>query len=238
MAEKRIIRLSQNPAGFGEQTDELTQDMFDSALPTQHSHSYYEDEVLGISIGVWDTTDMIEIAAPYACEEFMTLIEGAVEIKNNKTGKVETIMAGESFVIPQNYDCQWHQQGYLKKFYVIYEPQHAPEKAACENVVYIDEKDALPWQTTSDGHRKKVLYQNQQKTFTAGVWQGKAFSTKAITFPYNEFIHITSGSLMCTDKEGVEHTFNVGDALFIPQGTQCAWQVDKMVTLSFAQISC
>lgn len=232
----KIIKLSQNPEGFGTVADELDAAMFESTLPTQHSHNYYEDEALGLYIGVWDTTDMIETAAPYACDEFMFIIEGAVEIKNSKTDKIETIMAGESFVIPQGYDCQWHQQGYLRKFYVIYEPQETPKKPVTENVVYISENSSVPWQKTSDGHRKKLLYKNNDQGFTAGVWQSNAFTTGLIDFLYHEFIFINNGSLICTDEMGVAHHFKTGDALFIPQGTRCAWQIEDKVSIHFTQI--
>jgi len=236
MSEMKIIKLSQNPEGFGEMADELEECMFESILPKQHTHSYFEDEALGLYIGVWDTTDMVETAAPYACDEFMTIIEGAVEIKNNNTGKIETIMAGESFVIPQGYDCQWHQQGYLRKFYVIYEPQETPDSPVIENVIYISESSCIPWQKTSDGHHKKVLYQNNDQGFTAGVWQSNALTTGLIDFPYHEFIFINSGSLICTDEAGVAHHFKTGDALFIPQGTRCAWQIEDKVSIYFTQI--
>ncbi|NQY89858.1 MAG: DUF861 domain-containing protein [Colwellia sp.] len=236
MSEKNIIKLSQNPKGFGEVADELEESMFESVLPKQHTHSYFEDEALGLYIGVWDSTDMTETAAPYACDEFMFIIEGAAKIKNNKTGNIETIMAGESFVISQGYDCQWHQKGYLRKFYVIYQPQEIPEKPVTEHVVYITENSDIPWQETSDGHRKKMLYQNNNQGFTSGVWQSKAFTTGLINFPYHEFIYINNGSLICTDEMGIAHHFNGGDALFIPQGTRCAWQVKDQVSIHFTQI--
>lgn len=236
MSELKVIKLTQNPKGFGEVEDELEVDMFESALPKQHTHSYYEDEALGLYIGVWDTTDMVETAAPYACDEFMSIIEGAVEIKNNKTGQVETITAGQSFVIPQEYDCQWHQNGYLRKYYVIFEPQEPAKKPVTDQVIYIDEHHEAPWKSTSDGHNKKVLYQNHNQTFTSGVWQSKGFDTELISFPYNEFFSVKQGSLVCTDAEGVKHKINAGEALFIPQGARCSWQAKEKITLHFAQI--
>ncbi len=254
MSEKKIIKLSQNPFSVGDVDVDVDVDVsdvsdvsdvdaatFESSLPAQHGHCYYADEALGLYIGVCDTTDIVKIAAPHAYDEFMTIIEGAVAIKNNNTGKVETIMAGESFVIPYGYDCQWHQQGYylnpaLRKFYVIYEPQEPPEKPVTENVIYINENSDIPWQATSDGHKKKVLYQNHNQSFTCGVWQGNAFTTDTIAFPYNEFITIKQGSLICTDENNIKHQFNAGDALFIPQGTRCAWQVKDKVTIYYSQI--
>lgn len=238
MSEIKVIKLSQTPEGFGDVADELEADMFDSALPTQHTHSYYQDENLGLYIGVWDTTDMIETASPYGCDEFMSIIEGVVEIKNNQTGKVETVMAGESFVIPQGYDCQWHQNGYLRKFYVIYEPpaESIPEQPVCEHVITIDKKNPLPWQETSDGYNKKVLYQSHNEKFTCGVWQGDSFNTGIIAFPYNEFITLKHGSLICTDEKGSEHKITAGQALFVPQGVNCSWQAREKISLHFVQI--
>ena len=238
MPNKQIVKLLQNPAGFGENIDELEQEMFESPVPKQHTYSYYEDEALGLYIGVWDTNDMIEIAAPYACDEFMTIIEGAVEIKNNKTETVETVIASESFVIPQGYDCQWHQSGYLRKFYVIYEPpmQQIPETPVCEHVIYIDDKHTMPWQVTSDGFKKKVLFQSQNQKLTSGVWKGGCFNTEIITFPYNEFLYIKQGCLICTDEQGCEHKINAGEALFVPQGARCSWQSHGKIIIHFVQI--
>lgn len=238
MSELKIVKLISNPEGFGEVADDLEKDMFESAIPKQHTHSYYENEELGLYVGVWDTADMVETAAPYACDEFMTIIEGAAEIKNNQTGKIETVMAGESFVIPQGYDCQWQQHGYLRKFYVIYEPptETIPACPVCEHIIYIDEKSTLPWQETSDGHKKKLQYQNQNQRFTSGVWQGKDFNTGITAFPYNEFISLKQGCLICTDEEGVEHKINAGEALFVPQGTRCSWQAQEKISIHFVQL--
>jgi uncharacterized cupin superfamily protein len=236
MSKNSIIKLTHNPTGFGDLPNELDAVMFESTQLTQHRHSYYEDEALGLQIGVCDSTDMTEIASPYANDEFMIVIEGAVDIKNNKTGEIETITADESVVIPQGYYCQWRQKGYLRKFYVIYKPKETPEIPVTENVIYIDKNNDIPWQETSDGHRKKTLYQNHDQRFTAGVWQSNALITGLINFPYHEFIFIKEGGLICTDGLGVAHHFTSGDTLFIPQGTCCAWQVKDKVSIHFTQI--
>ena len=238
MSEINIIKLKQTPEGFGDIADDLEQGMFESALPTQHTHSYYEDKALGLYIGVWDSTSMIGTAMPRVYDEFMTIIEGAAEIKNNQTGLVETVNAGESFVIPQGYDCQSLQNGYLRKFYLIYEP---PAKVTSEFSVYkhiisIDEKSILPWQKTSDGHRKKLQYQSHNQKFTSGVWQGEDFNTGIIAFPYNEFISLKHGCLICTDDQGTEHKINTGEALFVPQGVRCSWQAQGKISIHFVQI--
>jgi uncharacterized cupin superfamily protein len=216
MSEKRIITLIQ---------------------PMQGSPSSYENRVLGLSIGIADSTETLDNNPPYAHDEFIFIIEGAVEVKNSKTGFSESIGAGRSFVIPHGYDYQWHQQGYLRKLYVRFVVPKTAEKLNTENVIYIDENSDISWKETSDGHRKKILYRNSNQGFTAGVWQGKAFTTGMIEFPYHELILINSGSLICTDETGEEHYFNRGDALFIPQGTPCSWEVKSKVSIHYVQIT-
>ena len=239
MSEINIIKSFQNPVGFGDVVGDLETNRFESPLPKRHTNNYYEDEEVGLYIGVCDSINMIETASPYAFDAFISIIEGAMEIKNSKTGMIETIMAGESFAIPQGYDCQWHQHGYLRKFYVIFEPKNIPKKPIIANVVSFKENnitDDIPWQKTSDGHRKKVLYQNHNQTFTCGIWQSKGFNTSVMSFPYNEFIIIKLGNLICTDDKGIEHKISAGEALFIPQGVSCSWQTQGKITIHFAQI--
>ncbi len=248
MSEKQIIRLSRTPEGFGNTADELTAEMFESELPIQHSHSYFEDDELGLYIGVWDTTDMVEVAGPYGCDEFMIVLEGQAAIKNTSTGEVETVAAGEGFVIAKGYECQWQQQGYLRKFYVISEhPQEPiPEQPAANGIIKMQAQQASPdnraekleVELTGDSFELKTptkvnkgqhLYQDNLGRFVAGIWQSDAFETKLQPFPRHEFIYVQSGQLTCIDEHQQAHIFNAGDAFFIPKGTVCQWQVKDNV---------
>ena len=238
MSEIKIIKLNQNPISFGEIADDLESAMFESALPRQHTHRYFENKTLGLSLGLWDSTKMTATATSYAYDEYMIIIEGVVEITNSQTGNVETATSGDSIIIPQGYDCQWHQKDYLKKFYVIYQPpeENIPRYPVYEHVLRIDEKNVLPWQATSDGFNKKVLYQSHNQKFTSGVWQGNNFTTGIIAFPYNEFIILKQGCLLCTDESGAVHKISKGQAMFVPQGTRCAWQAKEKISLLFVQV--
>ena len=48
MTAKKIISLSASPEGFGQTPDTLESEMFVSALPIQHTDTYYENEELGL----------------------------------------------------------------------------------------------------------------------------------------------------------------------------------------------
>jgi uncharacterized cupin superfamily protein len=220
--DKKIIRLSSAPAGFGDIADELEPAMFESPMPVQHTHSYFEDEELGLYVGVWDTTSVTEVAEPYACEEFMWLLQGEVGIRNNTTGAVETVRAGEAFVIPMGYDCQWQQNGYLRKFFVIYEPPGESQSgfAAAEGIVRPQLSTDADLQA---GPHTSVSYRNGDGRFCTDSWQSNAFESEAKSKPYHQFVYIVEGCLWVEDDTGVEHSYEAGEAVFLPQAIVTRW---------------
>jgi uncharacterized cupin superfamily protein len=255
MSDKTIIRLSPTPKNFGKVADDLTDERFESLLPTQHTHRYYEDDQLGLYIGVWDTTDMVENAAPYGCDAFMVVLEGQAGIKNMKTGALENVAAGEAFVIPKGYDCQWQQKGYLRKFYLIskHPDEIMPVSPTCEGIINISAVhrsasakntdknidvsitgDSFVMKTSKPVNKGQHLYQDPSGRFFSGIWQSQQFETQQQAFPRNEFIYIQSGELVCIDEKNQSHKFSQGDTLFIPRGTICHWRVDDSVCTFYA----
>jgi hypothetical protein len=227
-SRKNIIYISHSPQGFGEIIDALEPDMFESEMPIQHSYSAFEDDDIGLYIGLWDTTDMIESAGPYPCEEFMTVIEGVVEIKNNQTGVTETVIAGESFIIPRGYDCQWHQKGYLRKFYVISELSEAATGNKPQGIKKIPRK-------VLDGYT--IYYSNTKESFIAGTWQGFCMDVEEEPIEKHKFIYLHTGELTITELGGKERFVHCGEAIFIPCGTTYTWRTECKTILHWMEIS-
>jgi uncharacterized cupin superfamily protein len=247
MTSKTIIKLKCNPDGFGQTPDELTSDMFTSDLPRQHSHDYFEDDETGLYVGVWDTTDMIESAGPYACDEFMFLLEGEAAIRNCTSGEFETARAGQFFVIPRGYNCQWHQAGNLRKFYVIYESpdEPAPDIPAVEGIIIPDPdtfgqpppaEDTLPIFGDAPNARQQIFYRNGPGSFIVGTWNGGSFDSTTPSLPCHLFACVTAGSLTVSDPSGNHFEFRAGEALFIPQGLACQAQSDENLALIFCRV--
>jgi len=243
MSDKKIIRLSSNPEDLVKYPDELTTEMFESALPVQHSYEYYADEELGLYVGVWDTTDMVEAAGAYVCDEFMWLIEGSASIKNNRTGEMETVQAGQAFIIPKGYDCQWHQQGYLRKYYVISEhpEEDIPAKPAYEGIVIPDINTTQtvstdnPFFIESDTESKSFqCYIDGTGKFRSGIWRSSAFNSMARPALNNQFFYVEAGSITFVDEDNQQHHFNQGEALFIPEGVVYSAQSNVDVQLIYA----
>ena len=64
--EKRVYRLERNgPADTGMPEMTCNPEDFASDLPTQTLHVYYDDEDLGMNVGVWTTSPMQEAFGPY-----------------------------------------------------------------------------------------------------------------------------------------------------------------------------
>jgi uncharacterized cupin superfamily protein len=245
MTDKTIIRLSATPGGFGQKADKLDPDMFVSDLPVQHSHEYYQDENLGLYVGVWDTTDMVEAAGPYACDEFMWLLEGEAQIKNCKTGETEKVIAGEPFVIPKGYDCQWHQVGYLRKFFLISEnPNEAvPNEPAVEGVIIpridVPTKPLLsgePFLTEHDSPtpHHHISYRDHTGKFLSGTWESDPFESVTRPFPYHGLAQVVAGSLTLIDESGTSHQFTQGQTFFVPEGVLCSASANVAVKLIFS----
>jgi uncharacterized cupin superfamily protein len=246
MTDKSIIRLSPDPEGFGTSVDELEAEDFISDVPVQHSHSDYENDDIGLYVGLWDTEAMVEAGGPYACDEFMWLLEGECQIRNNRTGEIASITAGTPFVIPKGFDCQWQQRGYLRKYYVISEHpgEQIPAVPAHEGIV-IPRADASMTEVAEDAHfaitsgarpRQNVCYKDTTGRFFSGTWSAEAFESEQRPFPYNAFACVQDGSLTLTDAEGAAPVFNAGDAFFIPEGIMCSAEVPNSVRLYFASV--
>ena len=239
--DKSIIRLSPDPEGFGETPDKLEAEDFSSDVPVQHTHSYFEDDEIGLYVGLWDTETMVEAGGHYACDEFMWLIEGECQIRNNRTGEIASVKASTPFVIPRGYDCQWHQPGYLRKFYVISEhPGEEIPAAPTHEGVVIPKADAILTEVAEDapfaitsGARPlhDVCYRDTTGRFSSGTWASGAFESGQRPFPYHEFAYVKDGSITLTDADGTAHVFSAGDAFFIPEGVVCNATVLKNVRL-------
>ncbi len=244
--DRSIIRLSPDPEGFGETADALEAEDFSSDIPLQHTHSGYEDDDIGLYVGLWDTESMVETGGPYACDEFMWLIEGECQIRNNRTGETETVKAGTPFVIPRGYDCQWQQQGYLRKYFVISEHpgDEIPAVPAHEGVV-IPKADAILVEVVEDAPfaitagtrpRQNICYEDTTGRFLSGTWASEAFESEERPFPYHEFAYVQDGSITLTEAKGATQVFNAGDALFIPEGVECSATVSSNVCMYIAVI--
>jgi uncharacterized cupin superfamily protein len=242
--EAKVYRLEPNgPAETGLSKMSLDPVDFQSDLPEQHLHVYFEDEDLGLSVGVWTTTSMQEAFGPYPGDEFMWILEGRVAMVD-ADGVEVPVEQGQSFCIRNGIPISWKQVGFLRKFYITYAKPGAPASqiaSAKGGVVVLDPaklEAGLERLDTTDPfeirgpapvQRDSNCFTNEAENLFVGMWDTEAFESEMRPFPCYEFVQLLEGELTITEQNGTAHHFAPGDAFFVPKGTVCSWKAEATV---------
>lgn len=245
-AEKKVIRFERDGPNGLEKMD-LDQADFQSELPEQHLHVYYENDDIGLSLGVWTTTSMQEAFGPYPGDEFMWILEGQVamlDADNNAT----MVKPGESFCIRNGIPISWKQEGFLRKYWMTYEnpngkvPKIESAKGGVKvldpvtltkGLVKKDNTDPFEISNGSPLQRGNVLFTNDEGNYLVGMWDTDAFESDMKPFPTYEFVQLLEGEITITEEDGTVNEFKAGDAFFVPKGTVCSWKVTGYVKKYF-----
>ena len=249
MTEPRIIRFEPHgPADTGMQEwDVIDPAGLEAGTPVQSGHLYHEDAGAGYLAGVWDCTPMTAKFGPYGEHEFMLLLEGSVTMVL-ADGTEVTVNAGEPFVIPKGLPCQWKQEGYVRKYFMIFEN---PGAAAADDVS--SQGVILPQPTGPAGGMEieeiedpsgfigdlptwhnHTYFEDPSGQMIAGVWDSTPFESAVAPFPRNELMCLLEGSVTLTDGDGTEHNFKAGDAAYIPKGAAMGWKNTEYVRKYYA----
>ena len=236
----RVTRLeADGPEGIDLEKMQLDQADFQSPLPEQFGHVYYEDDELGLTVGVWTTTSMQEAFGPYPGDEFMAILEGQVSMVDADGGET-LVKAGETFCIRNAIPVSWKQVGFLRKFYMTYSNPRAAlaEIASAEGGVKILDPATLaagmekmettePFVIVGDKpvQHDSLLFTNDAGNLYIGMWDSTAFDSEMRPFPCHEMVQLLEGELLITEADGSSQQFVAGDAFFIPKGTVCKWQI-------------
>ncbi|MBT3557913.1 MAG: DUF861 domain-containing protein [Rhodospirillales bacterium] len=242
--EKKIIRFEKNgPARTGLAKMELDTADFQSDLPEQHVHVYYEDEDLGLNLGVWTTTDMQELFGPYPGDEFMWVLEGQVAMVDGD-GTETVVKQGETFCIRNAIPISWKQVGFLRKFYMTYDNPNAatPDIASADGGVMVIDADMLksgmkkmgstdPFEIGGEApvQHDNIAFTNDAGNMFVGMWDSTAFKSEMKPFPCHEFVQLLEGEVTITEGDGTAHDFGAGDVFFIPEGTVCSWNASGYI---------
>lgn len=193
----------------------------------------FEDEALGLSVGVWDCTPMTVKQGPYSVDEFMVLLSGEVAIRTAQ-GPGAPVRAGESFVIPRGLDCAWTQSVPLRKIFVILaaptagSPPRRDKRPVPDAIVRVDPA-ILDASLTED--REERLYRDATGRLAVTLQLTTARPSKAVPHPCHELMHVLEGRVALTDGEGRRWQAGPGETLFVPRGTPCSWASKEAVRL-------
>jgi uncharacterized cupin superfamily protein len=228
-----------DPGAKLETWEQIPADRLVSGRPVQRGHLYIDDASRGLTAGVWACSAMTTKMAPHDCDEFMLLLEGAVEIVE-PDGRTTRIVAGESFILPKGIVRQWRQTGDVKKFFVILE---TPDDAATRDraglkVIKPDPSAPL---TPSEGPKAEALlsgsprqrtnevFEDRGGKLSVGIWDSTAYHRKTVPFPRHELMCLLEGSIGITGPGGRTQRFAAGDSFFVPYGAVTDFRNDGYV---------
>ncbi len=243
---KHVILLERNgPAGTGLSKMDLDPADFQSTLPTQHVHVYYSDPEIGLNVGVWDTTTMQEAFGPYPGDEFIWVLEGEFKMIHD-TGEAVPAHEDDCVFFRNAIPTSWHQEGYLKKFYITYLNPNAESpkiKSAKGGIGVLDPDAELEVMDTTEPfeiegpapvQKNQTTFTNNANTFFVGTWESGPMISKMLPFPTHEFVRMLEGEVTITAEDGTAQTFRDGDCFFVPKGTVCSWNISKHVKKHYA----
>ena len=244
--EKTVYRLEPNgPADTGLRKMKLDPADFQSDLPEQHLHVYFEDEALGLSVGVWTTTTMQEAFGPYPGDEFMWVLEGSVAIVH-EDGHEDVFRAGDAFVIPKGLPCAWKQTESIRKYYTIFEDAKGgmPEKPVADRAIRLEPKGPagvgltkidLPKTSNFEGEpptqHDHSYFEDATERLFAGTWTCTPMRRKAQRFGRFEIMCLLEGGMTLTDDAGVEHKFHAPDVVSVLPDAVNAWIMARLARI-------
>lgn len=214
----------------------------------QHGVMYIDDQPRGLTAGIWACSPFTSKMAPHGNDEFMLLLEGAVEIVE-PSGRLTGITAGESFILPKGLVRQWRQAVDVKKIFVILE---TPDDAAKRDtsglaVIKPDTRIAL---SPSAGPKPEMLlsgaptqrghefFEDRTGKLSVGVWDSTAYHRKPVPFPRHELMCLLEGSVTVTGPSGRAQTFKAGESFFIPHGAVTDFRTDGYVHKIYSILEC
>ncbi len=249
MSNPKIIRFEPHgPADTGlVEWEPIDPSGLAAGNPVQRGHIYHQYEALGYMAGVWDCTAMTGKFEPYPVHEFMFLLEGSVTMVH-EDGTEVTVNAGEPFVIPKGLPCRWKQEGYVRKYFMIFEnpgarpaddvssqgvilPQPSGPPGGMEKAEIDDPSGYIGDLPTRHDH---TYFEDPSGQMNAGVWDSTPFECAVAPFPRNELMYLLEGSVTLTDDDGQEHHFQAGDAIYVPKGAAFGWKNTEYIRKYYA----
>jgi uncharacterized cupin superfamily protein len=238
-----------NGLGFWEP---YTDDALVSGDGIMHGDMYFKTENGTLYAGVWDSTACELVPGPYEVDEFMLVLEGAIEIAH-QSGQSQVFSAGESFALPRGVPCTWKQAGYVRKFFVIFEnpiPHTDKHQESDGNTaldaIPVDLSASLPRVENQDagaylsdvpdmGHL--TVFKDPSGQMEVGIWECSPMQRKPATLARSELMHILEGSGSITNADGVVFEFRAGDTFLVPIGMGYQWHNTEYVKKVFCSFT-
>ena len=223
-----IIRFDPNGPDGLEVWEQMDYASLVSGEPVQRGHLYHEIEGEGYMAGVWDCTAFVDQLMPYPVDEYMLLLKGAVIMVLPDGTEIE-VKAGEAFVIPKGFLCQWKQTEMVLKYFMILDgPIPTAENASLQRITVPDLQGP-----SADVADRRTDFLNAAGTMSVDLVTYGAVQMPAAPTSKHQLISVLDGALTLHDGEEA-HSFSAGETAYLHQGDSAAWTTSEGTRLLIA----
>lgn len=221
---RRPIRI--DPDQLALEPLDLNPKDFQSPLPLQHYVLVFEDEDIGLNVGVWDTTTMQEAFGPYPGDEYITVLDGGFTMVDSAQAPLAAAQAGHSVTFRNGAQTSWKQDGYLRKIFLTLRAPGAatPDIASTQGAFQVVNPGQEPHGTQdADGVTREVIFRNDAGTMVVTLCAFPAGSLPPAALPCHRLVRVLAGAITLTEPPARPETFGPGTHVFLPSGTVHGW---------------
>jgi uncharacterized cupin superfamily protein len=207
---------------------DLDPEAFQSPLPLQHYALAFEDNTIGLAVGVWDTTTMQEAFGPYPGDEYVTVLDGSFAMVDVAGGTIAAAHAGESVTFRNGVPSSWKQVGYLRKVYLtLQDPKcETPSISSAEGGFCVLDPVRVPQGSReADGVTREVIFRNDSGTMTVTLCAWPALTLPLSPSQSHRLIRVLQGAITLSGPSAPPESFGPDAHAFLPKGTVCGWAV-------------
>lgn len=228
-----ILRFDPDGPNGLEEWEQMDYTALVSGKPVQNGHLYHEIEAEGYMAGVWDCTAFVDQMMPYPVDEYMLFLKGGLTMVLPDRTEIE-INAGDAFVIPKGFVCQWKQPELVHKYFMILDgPTPVAQNAALQRITVPD--------LSGFAHKPDVMTRRTDFMNAAGTMRVEVVTCGQMQIPSlkasaNQLISVLEGTLTLNDGRD-DHRFVAGETAYVHQGDHVAWSTAAgtgMVIASYA----
>ena len=224
-----ILRFEPSGPNGLDEWEKMDYDSLVFGQPLQKGYIYHEIPEQGYMVGVWACTAFTDQMMPYSVDEYMLFLEGELTMLLPNGDGIE-IKAGDAFIIPKGFECQWQQNSSVRKFFMILDGNAPKSKNASLKQITVPNL-AKPDNVALTTSRRDFL--NNSGDMSVDVQAHGPVIQMGRTSEANELITVLHGSLQLYDGE-VQHVFSKGDTAYLHKGDMVDWKTDLATHLIVA----
>ena len=225
-----ILRFEPNGPNGLDAWEQMDYDSLVLGKPLQHGYIYHEIQEQGYMVGVWNCTAFTDQMMPYSVDEYMLFLEGELTILLPNGNSIE-IKSGDAFIIPKGFQCQWQQNSFVRKVFMILDGDVPEAKNASLKRITVPDL-AKPNNVDLTTSRRDFL--NASGNMSVDVQVHGSIIQMSRTSDANELITVLQGSLQLYDGE-VYHAFRKGDTAYLHEGDMVDWKTELATHLIVAK---